>query len=83
MKKNYPPTFEYTDFAPMFKAEFFDPVAWAKLLTQSGARYVHAMSQQTLLGVTVFIIGFYCISRGFSHKNAFNNLFKATVKILY
>lgn len=40
MKKNYPPTFEYTDFAPMFKAEFFDPVAWAKLLTQSGARYV-------------------------------------------
>ena len=70
MKKNYPPTFEYTDFAPMFKAEFFDPVAWAKLLTQSGARYVHAMSQQTLLGVTVFIIGFLLISHGFSHKSA-------------
>lgn len=39
MKKNYPPNFGYADFAPMFKAEFFDPVAWADLLTKSGARY--------------------------------------------
>ena len=38
MKENYPPNFEYEDFAPMFKAEFFNPVAWAKLLMQSGAR---------------------------------------------
>ena len=38
MKKNYPPNFGYSDFAPMFKAEFFDPVAWADLLTKSGAR---------------------------------------------
>ena len=38
MKKNYPPNFEYQDFAPMFRAEFFDPEAWADLLTKSGAR---------------------------------------------
>ena len=44
MKKNYPPNFEYADFAPMFRAEFFDPVAWAKLLTQSGARLVNIIS---------------------------------------
>ena len=40
MKKNYPPTFEYPDFAPMFTAEFFDPDAWADLLQKSGARCV-------------------------------------------
>ena len=40
MKNNYPPNFEYADFAPMFHAEFFDPVAWAELLTKSGARWV-------------------------------------------
>ena len=38
MKKNYPPNFQYADFAPMFKAEFFDPDVWAKLLSMSGAR---------------------------------------------
>ena len=40
MKENYPPNFEYQDFAPMFRAEFFDPEAWADLLTKSGARWV-------------------------------------------
>lgn len=25
MKQNYPPNFEYADFTPMFKAEFFYP----------------------------------------------------------
>ena len=39
MKKNYPPNFEYEDFAPLFTAEFFDPEAWADLLTKSGARW--------------------------------------------
>ena len=29
----------YTDFAPMFKAEFFDPNIWAELLAKSGASY--------------------------------------------
>lgn len=38
MKKNYPPNFQYADFAPMFKAEFFDPDIWAELLSMSGAR---------------------------------------------
>ena len=40
MKNNYPPSFEYPDFAPMFTAEFFDPEVWAELLHKSGARYV-------------------------------------------
>ncbi len=32
--------FGYKDFIPMFKAEKFDPEAWAKLFRESGARYV-------------------------------------------
>ena len=40
MKKNYRPGFSYTDFAPMFKAEFFNPDQWADLLARSGARFV-------------------------------------------
>lgn len=40
MEKNYPPGFSYADFAPMFKAEFYDPTKWAALFQQSGAKYV-------------------------------------------
>ena len=32
--------FGYKDFIPMFKAEKFDPAAWAKLFKDAGARYV-------------------------------------------
>ena len=38
MKKNYPPNFEYPDFAPQWAAEFFDPDAWADLVQASGAK---------------------------------------------
>jgi len=37
-KKKYPPNFEYADFGPMFKAEFFDADFWAEFLSKSGAR---------------------------------------------
>ena len=30
----------YKDFVPMFKAEHFDPAAWAELFKKSGAKYV-------------------------------------------
>lgn len=40
MKRNYPPGFTYADFAPMFKAEFFNPLKWADILQASGAKYV-------------------------------------------
>ncbi|XP_044192203.1 tissue alpha-L-fucosidase-like [Thunnus albacares] len=40
MQKNYPPGFKYTDFAPEFRAEFFDPENWADIFQDSGARYV-------------------------------------------
>jgi alpha-L-fucosidase len=32
--------FGYKDFVPKFKAEHFDPVAWAKLFKEAGAKYV-------------------------------------------
>jgi alpha-L-fucosidase len=32
--------FGYKDFLPMFKAELFDPAAWAELFKKSGAKYV-------------------------------------------
>jgi len=40
MKKNYPPGFQYTDFAPMFTAEFFDPKEWTEIFASSGAKYI-------------------------------------------
>ena len=40
--KTYGPqkTFGYKDFIPLFRAERFDPAAWAELFRQTGARYV-------------------------------------------
>jgi alpha-L-fucosidase len=32
--------FGYKDFIPMFKAEHFDPAAWARLFREAGAKYV-------------------------------------------
>ena len=32
--------FGYKDFIPMFKAQHYDPQAWAHLFKESGARYV-------------------------------------------
>ena len=32
--------FGYKDFVPMFKAEKFDPAAWARLFKEAGAKYV-------------------------------------------
>jgi alpha-L-fucosidase len=32
--------FGYKDFIPMFKAERYDPAAWARLFKESGAKYV-------------------------------------------
>jgi alpha-L-fucosidase len=35
-----PDKFGYKDFIPLFKAERYDPHAWAELFSQAGARYV-------------------------------------------
>jgi alpha-L-fucosidase len=35
-----PDKFGYKDFIPMFKAEHFDPAAWADLFKKAGAKYV-------------------------------------------
>jgi alpha-L-fucosidase len=39
MKKNYPPSFTYQDFASMFHAEFFNSDQWADVFKASGAKY--------------------------------------------
>jgi alpha-L-fucosidase len=36
----YGKDFEYFDFAPLFRAELFDPEQWAEIFERSGARYV-------------------------------------------
>ena len=36
----YGPDFEYPSFAPMFRAELFDPEQWAETFLKSGAKYV-------------------------------------------
>lgn len=38
--RTYGKDFRYQDFAPMFKAELFDPAQWADLFARAGARYV-------------------------------------------
>ncbi len=38
--RTYGERFKYQDFAPMFKAELFDPDQWADVFAKSGARYV-------------------------------------------
>ncbi|CAG0887102.1 unnamed protein product [Cyprideis torosa] len=40
MEKNFKPGMTYQNFGPMFTAEFYDPVEWAKLFNASGAKYV-------------------------------------------
>ncbi|XP_078722601.1 tissue alpha-L-fucosidase [Lampetra fluviatilis] len=40
MKRNYPPDFQYADFAPQFRAEFFDAGEWADLFLAAGVKYV-------------------------------------------
>lgn len=40
MNKSYPPGFQYTDFAPLFTAEFFNASEWVDLFKSSGAKYV-------------------------------------------
>jgi alpha-L-fucosidase len=38
--KTYGEKFKYQDFAPMFKAEMFDPAEWADIFQRAGAKYI-------------------------------------------
>lgn len=44
-KRTYGANFQYFDFAPMFRAELFDPERWADLFVRSGAKYVALTSK--------------------------------------
>ncbi len=46
MKHNYPPDFTYPDFAPMFKAELFNPDEWTTLFKNAGAKYKIKLSNK-------------------------------------
>ena len=37
---NYGADFEYREFAPMFRAELWDPVEWAKIFRRAGAKHI-------------------------------------------
>jgi alpha-L-fucosidase len=39
-RETYGEDFGYKDFIPQFRAEAFDPVAWAELFRDAGARYI-------------------------------------------
>ena len=39
-EENYGADFEYREFAPMFRAELWDPTEWAKIFRRAGARYI-------------------------------------------
>jgi len=38
MEKYYPPNFSYVNFAPQFKAEFFNPDQWVDVFKAAGAK---------------------------------------------
>jgi len=44
-KRVYGANFPYFDFAPMFRAELFDPDHWADVFVRSGAKYVALTSK--------------------------------------
>ena len=44
-KRVYGANFPYQDFAPMFRAELFDPDHWADVFQRAGARYVALTSK--------------------------------------
>jgi alpha-L-fucosidase len=39
-KETYGEDFKYQDFAPLFKAELYDPDLWADIFERSGAKYI-------------------------------------------
>ena len=43
--KVFGPDFDYRQYAPLFKAELFDPDEWAQLFHQSGAKYIILVSK--------------------------------------
>ncbi|WP_242202160.1 alpha-L-fucosidase [Aestuariivivens insulae] len=45
MKNTYGQNFTYKDFAPLFKAELFNPDEWANLFKRAGAKYVMLVSK--------------------------------------
>ena len=45
MHEQYGADFDYRDFAPLFRAELFDPDEWADLFRRAGARYVVLVSK--------------------------------------
>ena len=55
--------FGYKDFIPMFKAEKFDPEAWAELFAETGARYVVPVAEHH--------DGFQMYRSELSHWNAY------------
>ena len=55
--------FGYKDFIPLFKAERFDPAAWAELFQAAGARYVVPVAEHH--------DGFQMYKSGISHWNAY------------
>ena len=40
MKDNYRPGFSYAEFAPDYRATFFDPKKWVEVVQAAGAKYV-------------------------------------------
>lgn len=40
MRNHYGEDFTYRDFAPLWKAELFDPDEWAEIFERAGARYI-------------------------------------------
>jgi len=82
MKRTYGEDFTYRDFAPMFKAELFDPDEWADIFKRSGAGYIILVSKHHdgyCLWPSIYAPGWNSMDVG-PHRNLVGELTKSVRK---
>ncbi len=82
MVKNYPPGFSYTDFAPDFHAQFFDPDEWADIFEASGAKYVDMGLRWLLRSIYLCFCLLFSIQICDPHKQTPRGVHKLGVPVL-
>ncbi len=82
MKENFGEDFNYRDFAPLFKAELFNPDEWAGLFENAGAKYIILVSKHHdgyCLWPSKFALGWNSMDAG-PHRDLVGDLAKAVRK---
>ena len=81
MTNNYPPGFEYADFAPMFTAEMYDPNSWADMFKASGARWEQVSERYPCMR-TLDCFNSPCLAKQVGTMEQSMSKWESTIKIL-